>query len=270
MRSIAFYGEAGAYTEQAAMQVFGTRAKYLPRTYISEVFSAVEGGVDCGVVPIENSIEGAVTQTYDQFVGARLYVTGEIILRINHCLIALPGVKIGSVRKVYSHPQALGQCRKYLEKLKVEAVPFYDTAGSVRMLKEEGLRDSAAIASAKAAEIYGMNIIARNIAQNKHNYTRFFIVSRKPAMKRGNKTSIIFTIKNYPGALYHALNAFAESKIDLTYIQSRPVQGQPWKYNFYADFRGDRGDEGVQKALMLLRKSTKYIRVLGSYRKAKQ
>jgi prephenate dehydratase len=270
MKTVAIYGEFGSYTEQASIHYFGKKAKLVPYGYISEVFEAVEDGIDYGVVPIENSIEGAVTSTYDQLIGLRLHIVGETIIKINHCLIVNQGVLLRDVKRVYSHQQALGQCKEYLRKLKVKAIPYYDTAGSVRMLKDEGLWDAAGIASVRASEIYGMKVIAKGIETNKHNYTRFFVVSKLLPKAKGNKTSIVFTAKNTPGSLYDALSAFAENGVDLTYIQSRPVVGRPWIYNFYVDFRGDARDERIRKALAALGKAAKFVKVLGAYRSARQ
>lgn len=270
MKTIAIYGEIGSYTEQAALDYFGKNARLVPYRYISEVFDAVEKGLDYGIVPIENSIEGAVTQTYDQMIGLKLHVVGETILRISHCLIANPGTKIHDVKRVYSLQQALGQCKEYLQRLRVETIPFYDTAGSVKMLKEEGLSDAAAVASARAAEIYGMGILAKDIETNKHNYTRFFIVSEKHNAVKGNKTSLVFSLRSHPGALYQALGAFAKNNVDLTYLQSRPIIGRPWDYNFYIDMKGDRNDKNVESALRELKKAVKFVKILGSYKRAKK
>jgi chorismate mutase / prephenate dehydratase len=269
MKRVAVYGERGSYTEQAALGHFGASARYLYFRYISDVFDSVEEGKsDFGIVPIENSIEGAVTQTYDQLVEFKLHVVGEAKLRINHCLIAYPGVRLEDVRHVYSQQQALGQCREYLQRLRAETIPYYDTAGSVKMLKEKKLKNAAAVGSSRAASIYGMKVLAKDIETNKHNYTRFFIVSRKETGMKGDKTSLAFTLKNHPGALYHALNAFADNGVDLTYIQSRPIIGQPWTYNFYVDFYGDRNDKAIHNALRMLKRVTKSLKVLGSYKKA--
>lgn len=270
MKTVAIYGELGSYTEQAAIHYFGRGAKLTPCRYISEVFESVEHGTDYGIVPIENSIEGAVTATYDQLIGLRLNIVGETIIRINHCLIARKGVSLRDVRKVYSHQQALGQCKEYLQKLKIEAIPYYDTAGSVKMLGEQGFGDSAAIASERAAQMYGMKILSKDIETNKHNYTRFLVVSKKASASRGNKTSIVFTAKNKPGSLYDALSAFAKNNVDLTYIQSRPVIGRPWIYNFYVDFKGDAHDEKIKDTLSQLRKAAKFVKILGSYKSARQ
>ncbi len=270
MKGVAIYGQPGSYTEQAALNYFGSGTKFTYYNYISEVFDAVERGLDYGIVPIENSIEGAVTQTYDQMIGLKLHIVGETILRVNHCLIANKWVRLQDVDKVYSLQQALGQCKEYLQKLKVQIVPYYDTAGSVRMIKEKRLSNSAAIASERSAGIYGMRILAKYIETNKHNYTRFFVVSKVHNGIKGDKTSLVFSLKSRPGALHEALGAFADNKIDLTYLQSRPILGKPWDYNFYVDFKGDGSDKNVKKALNELKNSTKFIKILGSYKKAKQ
>ncbi len=267
MKTVAFFGELGAYSEQAAIKLFGSKAKYLPYRYLTDIFTDVASKVDYGVVPIENSIEGAVTQTYDLLLTSNLHIIGETILRINHCLIALPGMKPSSIKRVYSHPQALGQCKKYIEKIGADSVPFYDTAGSVRMVKEERMMYAAAIASESAARIYGMKIIAKDIETDKHNYTRFFIISRKRA-GRGDKTSMVFSLKEHAGALYRALDAFDKNGVNLTYLQSRPVLGKPWQYNFYVDLEGDARDGKVSAALRDLKRSTTQVKILGSYKRA--
>lgn len=263
---IAIYGEAGSYTEQAAYNAFAGMVPVHCK-YISEVFKAVGKRADLGVVPIENSIEGVVTATYDNLIGLRLNIVQEITMRIGHCLISNPGTKLPEVKRVYSHPQALGQCREYLERHGLESIPYHDTAGSVIMLKETGISDAAAIASPHAAMLYHMKILARSISTNKKNYTRFLVVSKTPAA-HGEKTSVVFTARHISGALFNALGAFASNGIDLTFIQSRPVVGHPWSYNFYVDFKGDKGDPKVAMALSELRKRAKFVKVLGSYKKS--
>lgn len=270
MPSVAYFGEPGSFSEQAAMAYFGSRCRFLPFKFLPDVFDSVEGSADYGVVPIENSIEGAVTQTYDMLLEHRLSVVGEKIIRISHSLLALRGVRLKDVRQVYSHPQALGQCRKYLERLRVEAVPFYDTAGSARMIREKERHDAAAIASERAARIYGLAVLANGIEANKRNYTRFFIVSRRRARGRGDRTSIVFSTGNRPGALFSALTCFALNKVNLAYLQSRPILGKPWEYHFYADLEGDERDTGVRKALLMLEEESEYVKVLGSYNRAKR
>ena len=267
---VAFQGERGAYSESAVYTFFGDAAEVKPCRDLTEVFESVdEQEVPVGVVPVENSLEGSVNQTYDLFLTHNLKVSGEIIIRISHCLIANPSTSLETVKTVYSHPQALAQCRSFLERLGSDLIPTYDTAGSVKMLKEKGLKDAAAIASEKAAEIYGMKILAREIEDTPTNYTRFFVISKNDAPRTGrDKTSIIFAATHTPGALYHALGEFAKRDINLTKIESRPTRQKPWEYNFYLDFEGHRTEENCATALKALEKSALFIKILGSYPRA--
>ncbi|MEM0381581.1 MAG: prephenate dehydratase [Nitrososphaerota archaeon] len=264
---VAFQGERGAYSEEAVIRYFGEEAEPQPRKTISAVFMSVEAGeVDAGVVPVENSIEGSVGESYDALLTTSLKVIGEINLRIIHCLIGLPGARIESLRKVVSHPQALAQCRAYIASLGLEPVSHYDTAAAVRLLKETGDETVAAIASARAAEIYGMEILARGIEDYGRNYTRFLVIGRsEPPRAEKEKTSIIFSLPHKPGALYEALGAFAKRGINLTKIESRPTRARPWQYNFYVDFEGHIGDDRVRDALSELATRSILLKVLGSY-----
>jgi chorismate mutase/prephenate dehydratase len=235
-----------------------------------DVFESVKRlGVDAGVVPVENSIEGSVNQNYDLFFNYDLKVCGEVIVKIAHCLIANPGASLDQIKTVYSHPQALAQCRSFLEHLKYEQIPAYDTAGSVKLIKEQKLMSAAAIASERAAEIYDMQILAKDIADNKENYTRFVILSEYDSPVTGkDKTSIIFSAKHEPGSLYHTLGEFAKRKINLTRIESRPTKKTAWEYNFYLDFEGHRTEPKCAETLKALEKYTTFIKILGSYPKA--
>lgn len=267
---VAFQGEIGAYSESAIYEFFGLDVQPIPCKRFSDVFSYVERGeTEFGVVPVENSIEGSVTQVYDLFLEHEVKVCGEVILKIVHCLIANPGVNLNSIKVVYSHPQALGQCRSFLERLGCELISTYDTAGSVKMIKERKLLDAAAIASERCAEIYGMEILAKDIADSPNNFTRFFVLSTFDAPPTGNdKTSIIFSTKHVPGALYRALGEFALRGINLTKIESRPNKRKPWEYNFYLDFEGHRTEAKCMEALEGLKANTTFIKILGSYPKA--
>ena len=199
-----------------------------------------------------------------------LRVCGETELRVIHCLIANPGTRLEMVKRVYSHPQALGQCRSYLSHLTFELVPTYDTAGSVKMIKEQKITDGAAIAGTRAAEIYGMQILAREIEDNPNNFTRFFILSTEDSPPTGDdKTSIVFSVKHKPGALYEFLRELADNKINLTKIESRPSRQKPWEYNFYLDFEGHHEDKIARQALDNLEQNALFVKVLGSYPKAK-
>jgi chorismate mutase/prephenate dehydratase len=267
---VAFQGERGAYSESAVYTYFGDEAEVKPCRDLTEVFESVDKQeVPVGVVPVENSLEGSVNQTYDLFLTHNLKVSGEVIIRISHCLIANPSTSLEAVKTVYSHPQALAQCRSFLERLGSDLIPTYDTAGSVKILKEKGLKNAAAVASEKAAEIYGMKILAREIEDTPTNYTRFFVISKNDSPKTGkDKTSIIFAATHTPGSLYHALGEFAKRNINLTKIESRPTKQKAWEYNFYLDFEGHRTEENCVAALNALEKSGAFLKILGSYPKA--
>lgn len=270
MKTVAFQGERGAYSENAVYQFFGSTAEAKPCRDFRDVFESVKKQeAQAGVVPVENSIEGSVNQNYDLFFTYDLKVCGEVIVKVAHCLIANPGTSLDAVKAVYSHPQALAQCRSFLERLNCELIPTYDTAGSVKLIKEKKLTNAAAIASQKAAELYGMKILARDIADNPENYTRFFVLSKEDSPITGkDKTSIIFSAKHEPGSLYHALGEFAKRNINLTKIESRPTKKTPWEYNFYLDFEGHRTEPRCAEALKTLEKYAIFVRILGSYPKA--
>ncbi len=269
--AVAFQGEPGAYTEEAAFRFFGKSTQSRPYESLDEVFEAVEvGEAPFAVVPVENSLEGSITKVYDLLLDSPLMVCGETELRISHCLIAGAEVGLDNIRMVYSHPQALGQCRNFLKHLNCEIIPASDTAGSVKMIKEQNLTDSAAVASARAAEIYGMRIIAREIEDNPHNFTRFFILAKEDSPPTGNdKTSIVFSLKHKPGVLYDCLKEFASRSINLTKLESRPTRHQPWEYNFYMDISGHHQETEVGEALKKLEELSVFVKVLGSYPKAK-
>ena len=271
---IAFQGEAGAYSEQAVFNYFGN-VETVPCESFDNVFDAVNSGkADAALIPIENSLAGSIHQNYDLLLRNDLHIFGEYLLRVRHCLIVNPGVKKSDIKKAISHPQALGQCAGYLRAHGIKPEQVYDTAGSVKILKESGARDVAAIASKRAAEIYGMEILEEGIEDNAENFTRFLAVKTEAvvpaalsASKGENeaKTSIVFTLNNQPGALFKALSVFALRDIDLTKIESRPLQGSPWEYLFYVDFIGATHEETVRKALDHLSEYAVMLRVLGSY-----
>jgi len=264
---VAFQGEVGAYSEEAAFNYFSSSVRVKPCESLEDVFKVVEQDeAQSGIVPIENSLEGNVGRTYDLLLDSELKVCGETELRVVHCLIASPETKLDAVKKVYSHPQALGQCQAYLRHLDCELIPTYDTAGSVKMIKERRITDGAAIASARAAEIYGMQILARKIEDNPSNFTRFFVISKQDAPPSGNdKTSIVFSVKHKPGALVEFLKILTSRKLNMTKIESRPTRQKPWDYNFYLDFEGHCEDKKVRETLDVLESSSLFLKVLGSY-----
>ncbi|MBI5946016.1 MAG: prephenate dehydratase [Chloroflexi bacterium] len=263
---VSFQGEPGAYSEQAVFNYFGN-VETVPCESFDVMFdSVVSGGSDAALAPIENSLAGSIHQNYDLLLRHDLHIVGEYLLRVRHCLIVNPGVKMENIKKAISHPQALGQCAGYLRSHGIKAEQVYDTAGSVKMLKESGVLDVAAIASKRAAELYGMQILEEGIEDNPENYTRFLAVRREAAVPESEaKTSIVFTLKNVPGSLFKAMSVFALRDIDLTKIESRPLQGKPWEYLFYIDFIGAAHEETTKRALDHLSEYAMTLRVLGSY-----
>jgi chorismate mutase / prephenate dehydratase len=270
--SAAFQGEIGAYGEEAAANFFGPDVHLEPCASFDDVFTTVSRAkTQFGVVPVENSLEGSINRVYDLLLNSNLMVCGEIEVRIAHCLIGNPGANLSSVRKVYSHPQALAQSQRFLKNLKAELIPAYDTAGSVKNVKERGSRSLAAVASARAADIYEMSVLAKEIEDNSNNFTRFFILGANDAPPSGNdKTSLVFSLNHRPGALYEALNEFARRQINLVKIESRPTRQKLWDYNFYVDFEGHRTQPEAQEAIASLSQHTFFVKVLGSYPKYKQ
>ena len=263
---VAYQGEPGAYSEEAGYGYFNDPTMMSKKSF-RDVFEAVSSGAcQSGLIPIENSLAGSIHQNYDLLLQNNLYIVGEYLLRVHHCLIGMPGVKLSDIKQAISHPQALGQCAGYLNKNDIEPTPVYDTAGSVKMLKEKGERYTAAIASKIAAEIYDMEILEEGIEDNPENFTRFLEIRAKPVSAEGEvKTSIVFTLQNKPGSLFKALSVFALREIDLTKIESRPLPGKPWEYLFYIDFIGAIGKNPAKRALDHLGEYAQMLRVLGSY-----
>ena len=268
---VAFQGQAGAYSQEAALSFFGASVLTHPCETLDEVFKLVQdSGLPYGIVPVENSQEGSISRSYDLLLDSEVMVCGEAQIRVSHCLIANKGTRPGDLKKVYSHPQALAQCQGYLRRLGCELIPSYDTAGSVKMIKDKKLMDSAAVAGARAAQIYLMKILAREIEDNPRNTTRFFVLGKQDAPPTGNdKTSIVFLLKHRPGTLHEALGEFSGRGINLTKIESRPTRQKPWEYNFYLDFEGHRSDAAVQETITRLDDISLFLKVLGSYPRAK-
>ena len=266
---VAIQGEAGSFSHEAATRMVpGCSIVACARS--AEVFDRVErGSVDAAVVPIENSLAGSVAEHFDLLLARKVFIRQELRLRIVHNLIAAPEVKMADVRRVYSHPVALDQCRDFFRKHpKIEATAFYDTAGSVKHVIESGLGDAAGIAGRHAATVYKGRILAAGIEDDKRNFTRFFLIRKRRRIVPGaNKTSIAFGVKNVPGALFKALSVFALRDISLSKIESRPMRGRPWEYVFYADLLcGD--DEVARRALRHLAEAGDLVKVLGVYKAA--
>jgi prephenate dehydratase len=275
---IAFQGARGAFSEEAARKLLGPDTNVLPCDRFEDIFRALKDGRTVGaVVPIENTLAGSVHENYDHLQNFELPIVAETSVRIVHNLIAPKGVPFSKVRRVFSHPVALSQCLDFFAaNPQIERIPFYDTAGSVKMAIEEGLTDAAGIASSVAAEIYGGRILRRSIESDRQNFTRFFLlrrpeyVAKHPVRAPSSaawKTSLVFGTRNVPGALFRALSAFALRDLSLTKIESRPLRGRPWEYLFYLDFLGRVDTPNAQNALNHLRELADYLRVLGSYPK---
>ncbi|HMD97888.1 MAG TPA: prephenate dehydratase [Terriglobia bacterium] len=271
MATVAFQGERGSFSEEAAYKLLGRSVRVEPCETFAAMFSSVTGGkTKYCLAPIENTLAGSVHENYDHLVANDLHIVAEVSLRIVHNLIAFPGTTLANLRQVYSHPVALAQCIEFFKRHpKVEKVPFYDTAGSVKMLAERRIGGAAAIASRIAADVYGARILATHVEDHRENYTRFLLLSRTAKVTpKANKVSIVFSTSNVPGALYKCLSVFALRDIDLAKMESRPLRGRPWEYLFYLDFLGNIKEERCRKALDHLGEVTSFLRVLGCYEKS--
>lgn len=267
---VGFQGERGAFSEKAAEKLAGANIDLRPQPTFLGLFRALTARrIDYAAVPLENTLHGSVHENYDLLLKYRLPILAETSVRIVHNLIANKGVSLRAIRKVYSHPVALRQCLKFLDQhRKWEVVTYYDTAGSVKMIAEQRLTDSAAIASEISARIYGAQILRKDIGDDKENYTRFVLLGRKPLPhlpKRAVKTSIAFATRNIPGALFRCLSVFALRDISLTKIESRPFKGRPFEYLFYLDFAGTPSQPAARSALKHLSEITEFVRIFGAY-----
>ena len=263
---VAIQGERGSFSHAAASKLLAG-AEVVTCAQSRDVFRLLtRGAVQAAVIPIENSLAGPVSEHLDLLLEHNVFAQRELRLRIEHNLIAAPGVKLAQIRRVFSHPVALQQCRLFFqEHREIAAEPFYDTAGSVKHIMENGLKDAAAIASRQAAKEYGGRILVSSLEDNRQNFTRFFLLRRKRMLlPKANKTSIAFSVKNVPGALFKALSVFALREIDLSKIESRPVPGTPWEYVFYADLLVG-GEPRAARAFDHLAEIADFIKILGIY-----
>lgn len=271
---VAFQGEHGAFSSEAARRLFDGEISLAPTTSFEKMFAAVENGMcEYCVAPIENSLFGSVYQNYDLLLKHHLRIVGETSLRIIHNLIAAPGTNLSDIKKVYSHQVALGQCLNFfVAHPEMQAVAAYDTAGSVKMIMESGEPGVGAIASIAAAEYYKAEVLMEGIEDDPQNYTRFLLLSQQDESAQppetADKTSIVFTLEHKTGALHRAMAAFALREIDLTKIESRPLVGYPWEYSFYLDFIGNTAEPRVRNALAHLGEFASNIRILGCYQRS--
>ncbi len=265
MNNVSFQGEHGAYSESAAKKFFGNDVKTIPCKSFEDALKTTEGdGSNYSVLPVENSIEGTVGQSIDAIANTSLHSIGEVYLKVEHCLIGKG--KLEDVKMVYSHPQALGQCSNFIHNRKLQTVPTYDTAGSVKIVKEMNDIQSASIASYDAGKLYEVPIIEKGIENNPNNFTRFLIFSKENSSESSNdKTSIIFSVKHEPGALYQILKEFNDNGINLTKIESRPNKNTNWEYNFFVDLIGHFSSSKISSVLNKISENTIFLKVLGSY-----
>ena len=276
--TIGYQGEPGAYSEEALHQNYPNSEGVALRTLRHVFHRVADRTIDLALVPVENSQAGSVLETYDLLLEYRVMVVGEVALQVDHCLLALPESERSALKRVLSHPQALAQCEAFVVRERLEPVPAYDTAGAARMIKAEGRAEQAAIASRRAAELYGLEILAERIQTVRENVTRFFLVSRRgptrpkpPRLKRkslGWKTSLVCAVRNEPGALFHLLASFEESGVNLTKLESRPRRDPPWEYLFYLDLDGRRSEKPVAASIRAARKVTTFLEVMGTYPRA--
>ncbi len=274
MIRVAYQGTEGAFSEEASLRIFPDAATQGMSTF-HQVFQAVDSGaVEYGVVPVENSVAGSINQTYDLLLEHDLHVTKEYILRVRHCLLSRPGIRLEDVKRVISHPQALAQCDGFLARHHLPSEQVYDTAGAAQRLMENGEEGLAAIASKRAAERYGLVVLQQDIEDFTFNFTRFFVLAREEAQRAEGpwKTSLVFAMRrrrgNTPGGLYEVLEDFAHYGVNMTKLESRPRRDRAWSYVFYMDIEGHVGDQAVSKALLGLLRRAAFVKVLGSYPQA--
>ena len=271
IRKVAFQGEPGAYSVLAAFEHLGPDIETLPCESFDRVYETIlDGSATHGMLPFENSLAGSVHRNFDLILRHELYIVSEFHLRVSHCLLGVHGSKAENIQRAHSHPQALMQCENNLSKLGIIPIAEKDTAGSARLIKEWNNPQDAAVASTRAAEVYGLEILRQNLEDYSHNYTRFLALSQQPLVvvdpeEDGYKTSVVFSLKNTPGVLFKALSVFALRDIDLTKIESRPIPERPWEYMFYVDFLGHQQSLNGSRALDHLGELATFLRVMGSY-----
>ena len=265
MIKVSFQGEQGAYSEAAVVSFFSEYIETIPLPMFADVLEhTAKDKTDYSVLPVENSLEGSVGESYDLLYSTPLNAIGEIYHKIEHCIIGTGSLE--QVDSVYSHPQALGQCRKFIQQHNIKTVPSYDTAGSVKIIKEMNKENVACIASETASKIYQIPIIKKEIADNPNNYTRFLVLSKKYAKEtQKDKTSIIFSIKHEPRTLFRIMEKFNEYGVNLTKIESRPKKDTAWEYNFYVDFEGNVTNSEISIMMNKIKENTLFLKILGSY-----
>ena len=269
---VAFQGERGAFSEEAAVKLMGEGVVLVPRPTFESLFAAVgDGAADLALAPVENTLAGSVHRVYDLLLDSPLHMTAEVVIPIRHFLIGLPGATEAEVKTVESHPVALAQCERFFaSRPDIRRVAADDTAGSVAAVLRRQDPSCAAVAGRRAADIYGGHILRAGLEDHRENYTRFVLLAPEPSDEQeADKLSLVLKLAHRPGALHHALEPFARRGIDLLKIESRPLRGQPWEYHFYLDLRAPPRDTELAAALEELRERAASLRVLGHYASAK-
>ncbi len=269
---VAFQGEDGSFGQEVAFNFFGRSVKTRQCDTVEEVAGLVQqGSLAHGIVPVENSQDGSIGSTYDLLLESSLMACGEAQIRTTYCLAGNKSSTIASLKKIYAHPQALGQCQAFLRHLGSELIPTYHTLGTVKMIKEKRLSDSAVVAGEGVAFAGDLKILAREIEDNRWNSTRFFLLGKQDAPPTGSdKTSIVTLLKHKPGTLYQVIKEFAEREINLSKVETRPTRKTPWEYHFYIDFEGHRLDGKIMEALERVGQASLFMKVLGSYPRARR
>ncbi|MBF0200131.1 MAG: 3-deoxy-7-phosphoheptulonate synthase [Desulfamplus sp.] len=263
-----YLGEVGTFSHKAASQYFGTDMESSPVPSFRDIFEHVKiGEADFGIIPIENSLSGSIHENYDLLLEYELHITGELSLRVVHNLIAHPGTKIEDIKRVLAPPPAFQQCRRFLDaNPDMKIVPVNATGSAVKRIAESGILEDAAIGSVEAARIFSMNVLEESIEDNPRNFTRFVVIEREPLAEGvKNKSSIVFSTSNNPGALFEVMKVFSENQINLVKLESRPIHGKPWQYMFYADLEADMMDSQKESVLGDIKKNTEFFRIIGSY-----
>lgn len=270
MKKIAYLGIPGSYSHVAATKYFAHDVSMHGVKTLAEIFAKLSNKIfDLAVVPLENTTTGSISDTYDLLLERKLSITGEIVLKIHHQLLANKNQKIEDIKNCYSHPQAISQCEGFFSKhIKINPKYTSDTASAADFISRKKTKGEAAIAGLSAAKIYKLKVLARNIEDNKNNYTRFVILSNKPN-KEGDKVSLAFAVEHKPGCLFRALRAYAENNLNLTKIESRPLFGKPWEYIFYVDFLVHNQDKELAMTLSSMKEECQFVTVLGKYKKGK-
>ncbi len=271
-RSVGFQGLEGSYSEQALKQYFGENTTGISYQSFEDVFKGLqEDKIDFGVLPLENSFTGGIAEVYDLLCACGFYIVGEVCVQVDHNLLAPQGTRLEDIREIYSHPQALLQCSQFLKTHpQWNQIPCSNTAVSAKYVSDLNTSSKASIASRRAAELYGLSILADGINNNEENFTRFIIIGRYPVLStKNNKISLAVAITHEPGSLYRILSHFARNSLNMLKIESRPIKDRTWEYLFYIDFEGNLENQEVKQAVNEIKNDSTYFRLLGNYRAAK-